>query len=327
MTAIKRYDYAFDPEGDAWAARILRRVPAGASVLELGPGPGAMTRVLVDRGHPIVVVERDAQAVQQLLALGVKVIQADLEAGEWLPPVEQLERFDVVLACDVLEHLVNPEALLRALLGVIKTNGRLIVSVPNIAYLGILAALRAGRFDYVEKGQLDRTHLRFFTRRTIESTLLVNGWIPIRWESNKVPIHHSEFACDWAGLPERLQRALLDEWTDADVYQWMVEAVPATEQGWHEALVREVAQVRDELNALRKAKHELECIHAQEHAALLEHQKAFAEAKEIIEDLSDRLAKAERQSSALRDQLAQRDRELEPAPLRRLWRRFKWRRS
>ena len=44
MTHIDRYDYAFDPEGDAWAARVLRRIPPQGSVLELGPGPGAMTR-------------------------------------------------------------------------------------------------------------------------------------------------------------------------------------------------------------------------------------------------------------------------------------------
>ena len=48
MSTIDRYDYAFDPDGDDWAARLLRRVPPEAgSVLELGPGPGAMTRVLL----------------------------------------------------------------------------------------------------------------------------------------------------------------------------------------------------------------------------------------------------------------------------------------
>ncbi|HQX85316.1 MAG TPA: rRNA adenine N-6-methyltransferase family protein, partial [Aestuariivirga sp.] len=77
MTSIDRYNYAFDPEGDAWAARLLRRLPPQGDVLELGPGPGAMTRVMVDRGYRVTVVENDPGALKCLEALGVEVIAAD----------------------------------------------------------------------------------------------------------------------------------------------------------------------------------------------------------------------------------------------------------
>ena len=329
MTGIEHYDYAFDPDGGAWAARILRRIPSGATVLELGPGPGAMSRVLIERGHAVVAVEKDADAVSRLQALGVQAIMADLDSADWMAALQQ-QRFDVVLACDVLEHLVAPDRVLRALTGAARPDGCLIVSVPNIAYLGVLAAMHTGYFDYADKGLLDRTHLRFFTRRSFESTLLINGWIPVRWEANRVPIHESEFAWCWSALPEGLRAALLDGWSDADVYQWMVEATPAAEQGWQEAMVKELQQTREELNALRRDMHDRSVVHAREHAALLEHQKAFAEAKDIIERLTGQLQEAGRQTEALRQELAQRDRQIDELTelTKRRWRRWlsRWRR-
>src|SRR3989338_10553494 len=63
MTNIERYDYAFDPNGEEWAARLLRRVPpGGGSVLELGSGPGPRTPVLLNRGYRVTVVENDPEA-------------------------------------------------------------------------------------------------------------------------------------------------------------------------------------------------------------------------------------------------------------------------
>ena len=100
MTHIDRYDYAFDPEGDAWAARVLRRIPPQGSVLELGPGPGAMTRVLRARGYAVTVVENDPQALSALQALGAQCIAGDLDGSEWMAALAD-PQFDVFLACDV----------------------------------------------------------------------------------------------------------------------------------------------------------------------------------------------------------------------------------
>ena len=66
MSSVNRYDYGYDPQGQAWAARLLRQVRPGDAVLELGPGPGAMTKVLVERGHTVTVIENDPQALAML---------------------------------------------------------------------------------------------------------------------------------------------------------------------------------------------------------------------------------------------------------------------
>ena len=276
MSDIERYDYAFDPDGDAWAARLVRRVPAGSSVLELGPGPGAMTQVLNARGHAVTVVENDPAALQALLGLGVTAVEADLDGLGWLDGLKG-QHFDAILACDVLEHLRHPGEVLKALSGLINPMGSLVISLPNIAYAGVAAALRAGVFDYAEKGLLDRTHLRFFTRRSIEQLLMDCGWVPLAWEANRVPIAHSEFAAYWEAIPDTWRQHLLTGWADFDVYQWMVVAAPARDsRDWETIHVRaEADKLRSELQALRRT-------YAEENASLREHQKAFGEARQLI---------------------------------------------
>lgn len=280
MSDIDRYNYAFDPDGDEWAARLLRRVPPGrGTVLELGPGPGAMTRVLLAHGHRVTVVENDPEAVKVLQALGAEVIVGDLDRSDWLEAMAG-RSFDAVLACDVLEHLRAPENLLRQLSDLVAPMGRLVISIPNIAYAGVLAAMRNGIFDYSDKGQLDRTHVRFFTKRSIEKVLLECGWAPRFWDANRVPVECSEFAWYWSALTGEQRQALLAGWPDFDVYQWMVVVTPSVDaSSWELKEVRDMAgKLRDELQALT-------VVHQQERTSLLEHQKAFSEAKEIISKL------------------------------------------
>lgn len=280
MSDADRYDYAFDPEGDEWAARLLRRVPQEpCSVLELGPGPGAMTRALMARGHRVTVVENDPKALEVLQTLGVEVISGDLDRVDWLPSIAG-RRFDAVLACDVLEHLRAPENLLAQLSEFVSPMGRLIVSIPNIAYAGVLAAMRNGIFDYSDKGQLDRTHVRFFTRRSIEKVLLDCGWAPRIWEANRVPIERSEFAWYWSSLSGEQRQALLAGWQEFDVYQWMVVVTPSVDSASWELL-----DARDDAKKAQDQLQTLMAVHQREHVSLLDHQKAFSEAKEIIATL------------------------------------------
>jgi len=279
--STQRYSYAFDPDGDAWAARLLRQLPEHGRILELGPGPGAMTQVLAARGHQVTVLENDPQAVRALQALDIHIIECDLDDdSDWpakLAAHMGAQHFDAILACDVLEHLHQPEAVLRRLADFLASQGRLVISIPNIAYAGVVAALRLGIFDYTDKGQLDSTHVRFFTRRSMETALLETGWVPRHWQANRVPIASSEFAWCWRDLEATLRQALQTNWTDFDVYQWMVMATPAV--GGH---VAQAAQDRAIAQELHQKLHALQTVYEVEHASLLEYQKAFEEAKAII---------------------------------------------
>src|SRR5205814_3929808 len=114
-----------------------------------------------------------------------RMIIADLDAG--IPPLEGA--FDAIVCADVLEHLRDPRAALAALGRALADDGQVLVSIPNVAHLWMRLSLLAGRFEYAERGILDRTHLRFFTRRTLVTLLTDAGLRATRMTSTPVPLY------------------------------------------------------------------------------------------------------------------------------------------
>lgn len=137
-------------------------------MLDFGGGVGATGAALVERGIAIEAVLFDQ--VAGLPAQGISNAEAvDLEdlakVGDLL---ERLGPFDTILALDVLEHLRDPWLTFELLAASLRPGGAMILSLPNVNYIGLVAPLvLRGRFDYVDAGVLDRTHLRWFTRHSM----------------------------------------------------------------------------------------------------------------------------------------------------------------
>jgi 2-polyprenyl-3-methyl-5-hydroxy-6-metoxy-1,4-benzoquinol methylase len=147
--------------------------PAGR-VLDLGCGSGRVAAELRKQGHFVVGVDtapepETAERVDRLVA-------GDLEGGL---PNELVESapYDVVLAADVLEHLRDPDRLLRELHGVCTPEAVLVASVPNIGHWYPRLRIGFGRFDYDHRGILDATHMRFFTWRSFRRMAYRAGWL------------------------------------------------------------------------------------------------------------------------------------------------------
>jgi 2-polyprenyl-3-methyl-5-hydroxy-6-metoxy-1,4-benzoquinol methylase len=95
--------------------------------------------------------------------------------------------FDTILCYDVLEHLYDPHALVRALLEVASPGGSLHVSVPNASHVSLLRDLiLRGTFGYKPFGHRDATHLRWFTRKDIEALVEEAGWSVSRVDPSKL---------------------------------------------------------------------------------------------------------------------------------------------
>ena len=89
--------------------------------------------------------------------------------------------FDLILCLDVLEHLVDPWVTLRKLHALLCPGGRIISSLPNIRHHSVvLPLLFRGRWEYQEAGIMDRTHLRFFSRKAISAMMSRAGLQEIR---------------------------------------------------------------------------------------------------------------------------------------------------
>jgi 2-polyprenyl-3-methyl-5-hydroxy-6-metoxy-1,4-benzoquinol methylase len=131
--------------------------------------------------------------------------------------LEQLEGpFDTILCLDVLEHLVDPERVLRDLHGVAAQGARLQVSLPNARHVSLMKDLVfKGTFGYTEWGHRDTTHLRWFTRRDIVEAMERTGWAVQR-------VSHPEL-----GKSRSLDRLTRGRSTEFLVGQWYVLGVRA----------------------------------------------------------------------------------------------------
>ena len=91
--------------------------------------------------------------------------------------------FDVVVMNDVLEHLVDPWAVLRSLHRVLTAGGSVVASIPNIRYFPVLKKyIMKGQWQYRDDGVMDRTHLRFFTQRSIMDLFMSTNYKILKLE-------------------------------------------------------------------------------------------------------------------------------------------------
>lgn len=151
---------------DVARTEIADLLPATATrVLDVGCGSGATLKWIGERfPKPYLAgVEMTERAARRAARVCDEVVQSDIEQGD-LP--FQPGSFDLILALDVLEHLRDPLATLARLRTLLHANGTLVISLPNISHYSVSLPLLWGRWNYQDAGLLDRTHLRFFVRRT-----------------------------------------------------------------------------------------------------------------------------------------------------------------
>jgi 2-polyprenyl-3-methyl-5-hydroxy-6-metoxy-1,4-benzoquinol methylase len=149
-------------------------------VLEIGCGAGATLKWI--RGQRsvgyAVGIEMFAEVAKHAETIFDELLVGNVETMEF-PETG----FDVIIALDVLEHLVDPWSVVKRLHGVLAPGGVIIASIPNIGHYSVSGPLvLSGRWNYANEGLLDRTHLRFFTRRTAIELLTCSGLVMDRIE-------------------------------------------------------------------------------------------------------------------------------------------------
>jgi len=219
------YVRSLNPDGQDSLAKIARRVRSGSRVLDLGTGPGVLGRYLAETlACQLDGVEYNALAAQLAAPCYRRLEVADLEQVS-LASLFGGSTYDYIICADILEHLRDPGRLVEQLAGLLEPSGRLIVSIPNVAYAGLIADLLADEFRYVTEGILDKTHLRFFTRRSLLAFLAEHGFMACNQDSVHVDLRQSEFRARCLdGFPPALVRGLLAR-PDALTYQFIIEAV------------------------------------------------------------------------------------------------------
>ncbi len=156
---------------------LALRARPDSTILDVGCGCGANARVVRTRWPDarVIGIEPNADAAAAASDVCDRVFHGTLE--EWMQSGDAVPAVDVVVLSDVLEHIADPVQWLRTTASLPKlANAVWIISVPNFGVWYNRLRTLAGRFDYAWSGLYDRTHLRFYTRKSIRRLLAYCGF-------------------------------------------------------------------------------------------------------------------------------------------------------
>jgi SAM-dependent methyltransferase len=205
--------YEFKPfkySSHYWILSALRGEKEPVRILDVGTASGYLGKIWRRSGHYVAGIEYDAATAEKAREYYDAFQVADVERFAF--PYRR--EFDYIVFADVLEHLRDPAAVLRKCLPALKESGKIIISVPNIANWIIRLGLLFGKFDYMDRGILDRTHLRFFTMRSLKQLM-------------------NEVSCEvLEAIPTPLPVQLVLPFTESNVFAPLHEAHYALTRCW-----------------------------------------------------------------------------------------------
>jgi 2-polyprenyl-3-methyl-5-hydroxy-6-metoxy-1,4-benzoquinol methylase len=166
---------------------LRRWVGSHQRVLDVGCGEGFQAADIAGAGNEVSGIDM-VEKPKRLDAMR-QYVRADLSEGlgAVIPQLEA-KRFDKVLLMDIIEHLPQPERILKQCRSLLTDKGQVILSLPNVANITVRLSLLLGRFEYTERGILDRTHLRFFTRKTARRMIREAGFEIVRETMTVMPV-------------------------------------------------------------------------------------------------------------------------------------------
>lgn len=152
--------------------QAIEQVPSNSFVLDIGCATGFMGAYL-KREKGCTVYGFDLRTAEADVAKKVldKMIVGDIEDEKVVERILKETRgkkFDVILATSLIEHLRNPAHAVQIMKKLLKKDGKLIMTTPNIAHWTTRLMLLQGKFDYTEYGIMDNTHTHLFTAKTFQ---------------------------------------------------------------------------------------------------------------------------------------------------------------
>jgi len=201
---------------------LLKLIPPDAkTVLEIGCGEGALCEAYrrINPGVRWCGIDTFDDGRKRAVAAGVEFVCADIEEDPWhfhcednaIHPI-----FDCIVLGDVLEHLRYPEMALHTIVdGYAKPGAQVLACIPNVGHWTVIAGLLRGEWDYTDEGLLDRTHLRFFTLKSIRAMFKEAGLEIFECRGRRL---FNEGFISWS------QQTQLGT-DDMAVYQWVIRAV------------------------------------------------------------------------------------------------------
>jgi 2-polyprenyl-3-methyl-5-hydroxy-6-metoxy-1,4-benzoquinol methylase len=158
----------------------MSMIPEGARILDIGCGTGSISKMVRDRRSATVVgVEPNPARASRAREHEIEVVQGYYDDDF----AKKYGKFDIIMFADVLEHLIDPLDMLEKVKKSLSPEGRVLASIPNVAHWSVRLRLLAGNFDYKPTGIMDATHLRWFTRKSVQRLFVEAGYEVERLQS------------------------------------------------------------------------------------------------------------------------------------------------
>ena len=160
-----KYDFELSLDEHTSLGKIVKQIKPNSNVLEFGPGNGRMTRYLIDELHcEVSIVEFDKELFDFVMTFAKDGVYGNIEDYHWVEKFKG-QKYDAVVFADVLEHLTNPEEVLKQVVPFLKEDGQILITFPNLAHNSVLIDLFNNQLNWNQYGLLDATHHSFFTEK------------------------------------------------------------------------------------------------------------------------------------------------------------------
>jgi len=167
--------------------QIAVRIPDSSRVLDVGCGVGILGYYLNGKQCDVtgwdLKLENTSDYEKYYTSMGERNVEKE-GFGE--------EKYDAVVFSDVLEHLHEAGEMLRQSRENLNAGGRVLISLPNVAYIENRLRLFKGDWNYTDDGILDRTHIRFYTLATARKFITDAGFM-IQEMEPEIPIISSSW--------------------------------------------------------------------------------------------------------------------------------------
>jgi 2-polyprenyl-3-methyl-5-hydroxy-6-metoxy-1,4-benzoquinol methylase len=259
-------------------------------VLDVGASTGYLARVLTERGCRVTGIEIDPGSARQAEEHCDRVISGDVERLDLDQELGE-ESFDVIVFGDVLEHLEDPSRALKRFKPFLNPGGHVVASIPNIAHGSVRLALLQGKFQYRSLGLLDDTHLRFFTRESVQRLFGDADFLITELRRTIRDVFDTEIEVDRDDVPEEALRLVYRD-PEALAYQFVLTA---RRSGEETMLTENVRLLSDQLAERDREIYEIN-----------RRLRNFEDLKRMLDTRTKELAEKEREVTALAEEVADR---------------------
>ncbi|SEL34209.1 Methyltransferase domain-containing protein [Paenibacillus sp. cl141a] len=218
-----KYDVDLNENSDNSLSLILRNVKRNSVILEFGPATGRMTKYLKEKLNcDVYIVELDPESAKTASQYSKDCLIGNIEDFGWLEYFDGV-KFDYIIFADVLEHLYYPQRVLLESKRLLRDDGSIFISIPNVAHNSIIIDLINNRFNYQEIGLLDNTHIRFFTYYSLMEMFERAYLKPVKSLATYNRPHDTELNNNYDFLDNEMLKFLLKNKQFGEVYQFVFE--------------------------------------------------------------------------------------------------------